>query len=309
MIQLIPARPRFQTPEHQLLLAALKAHPQAHTAKILPHETEPTIELTTDDQNILLPHAFTHHNLPYKIKWAFAPQPKPMILPNPPIEPLAETTKCYNAPIPLGVQIQPFGRNWVGTAGGPVRWLDQSGTPHWGFITNAHVTSVPTTNAQRQIHQPTTQKPAIGHTQSVAYPSPSQVNTLDVALVDTRIDGKHKTDWQILEIGRPAQTWSNASPKMTVHKTGRTTGHTHGTVRAVGVAARINYGSFVATLIDLDEIIGESQNFSAPGDSGSLILNEKTNQPLSLLFAGSGQITLAIPIRNISQNVKISFKP
>ena len=84
-----------------------------------------------------------------------------------------------------------------------------------------------------------------------------------------------------------------AVPGMTVYKTGRTTLHTVGVVRAVGVNHfNVNMGSAGVARFD-DQIVIHSgmpgpppQPFSRPGDSGSLIVDGEGN-PVGLLFAGS----------------------
>jgi hypothetical protein len=77
---------------------------------------------------------------------------------------------------------------------------------------------------------------------------------------------------------------------MTVFKTGRTTRHTRGRVRAVNVNNyQVNMGIGVARFDN--QILVEMANtpvapFSRPGDSGSLIV-DGSGQPVALLFAGS----------------------
>ncbi len=61
---------------------------------------------------------------------------------------------CQNEPIQLGTQIQPSLANWLGTAGAPVRWLDQHEQPHWGILSNWHVMAAGHEKIDRAIHQP-----------------------------------------------------------------------------------------------------------------------------------------------------------
>lgn len=88
---------------------------------------------------------------------------------------------------------------------------------------------------------------------------------------------------------RPAAI-SAAVPGMAVFKTGRTTCHTAGRVAAVNVNNYIvNMGVGIARF-DGQVIIGMDMSptrpFSRPGDSGSIIVDNK-GQPVGLLFAGS----------------------
>jgi len=97
---------------------------------------------------------------------------------------------------------------------------------------------------------------------------------------------------------------ATAVPGMRVIKSGRTTGVTTGTVTAVNVdRIQINYGTRtaprIATFNDTIEIVGDNGPFSAPGDSGSVILNRDNGRPVALLFAGDGQTTTACDLGGI----------
>lgn len=91
-----------------------------------------------------------------------------------------------------------------------------------------------------------------------------------------------------------------AVPGMRVIKSGRTTGVTRGIVTATRVnGVQVNYGTRtaprIATFNDTVQIVGEDgvTPFSMPGDSGSVILDADTGQPVALLFAGDGRNTTA----------------
>lgn len=87
---------------------------------------------------------------------------------------------------------------------------------------------------------------------------------------------------------------------MRVRKCGRTTGLTAGRVRRVAITARIHYGCGVLTFTGLAETAG----MSAPGDSGSLILDE-VNRAVGLLFAGSPALTLFCPIEAVVRGLEL----
>lgn len=95
-----------------------------------------------------------------------------------------------------------------------------------------------------------------------------------------------------------------------VHKTGAASGLTFGTVISLNSAIRVNYGLLGVLYFENSLVIrGENlQTFSQPGDSGSLILNEK-NQVVALLYAGDHQnnITFACPIEEVLKALKIRF--
>jgi len=92
----------------------------------------------------------------------------------------------------------------------------------------------------------------------------------------------------------------SVAPKlgMAVQKYGRTTGHT--TARIGGLNAPINVGFRSGTARFTGQIVIMQEGFSAPGDSGSLIVTagsgNSARRPVGLLFAGSETSTLANPI-------------
>ena len=308
MIIRASSQTRLTDPHAMLAILFLRANPDASIAYVDPHDGEPTIIAHTQSR---APRAHAHtfrDGTTFNIKWVDDSQPKIQIAEPLQLQSQSPYQACQNAPIKLGCQIQPYRKNWVGTAGGPIKFVDAVGQTHWGFITNAHVSGPPANKTEAQIHQPSDSRPPIGTTITYAYPAPHLTNTLDVALIDSKVDGHHKTDWAILPDVTPSTQWSNASPKAKVQKSGRSTGLTEAECCATGVAARINYGHAIYTFADLD-LFEAPTPFSQPGDSGSLILLKESLMPVSLLFAGSTRSTLGIPIRNIARQFKISFKP
>ncbi|CAN5699783.1 hypothetical protein BH23GEM10_BH23GEM10_12550 [soil metagenome] len=103
--------------------------------------------------------------------------------------------------------------------------------------------------------------------------------------------------------GAPTSTVNGATVNMNVQKFGRTTGHTFGVVQETNVTVSVCYvsrGLFqCAEAATFTGQIGISDgNFSAGGDSGSLIVDMNKN-PVALLFAGSSTRTLANPIGEV----------
>lgn len=101
--------------------------------------------------------------------------------------------------------------------------------------------------------------------------------------------------------GTPKSTTMGAAINLKVKKYGRTTGQTKGRVTAINATVNVGYSSGVARFVN--QIIIEPGDFSAGGDSGSLIVVDgkgpnKANdrKPVGLLFAGSFFITVANPI-------------
>ena len=89
-----------------------------------------------------------------------------------------------------------------------------------------------------------------------------------------------------------------------VAKSGRATGLTCSTVLATNVTTSVQYrkgcGSgptFGETFTGQVDVAGGS--FSAPGDSGSLVVTQDTADPVALLFAGSDQDTVGNPVSQV----------
>lgn len=225
--------------------------------------------------------------------------------------PIAEASNrhqtCQNEPISLGTQIQPAGAPWVGTAGLPVKWIGPDGDPHWGILSNAHVMLPDHPRSHHPQCQPTDRRSAIAELYDVSYPSPDEPNLIDAAIADAKINGRHTIANSILEIGTPAPEWMDASPTIPVTKAGRTTGVTTAKCKAIGAAVKVSYGDFVATFTDQDVFEQTSDPFSAPGDSGSIILDDVSHAPCSLLFAGGGRLTIGNPMRHVAERFNLYF--
>jgi hypothetical protein len=94
--------------------------------------------------------------------------------------------------------------------------------------------------------------------------------------------------------GTPSSTTATAYVGLEVRKYGRTTGQRDGVITGINATVRVGYDSGTARFIN--QIIIEPGNFSAGGDSGSVIVTQGGNNPVGLLFAGSSTITVANPI-------------
>jgi len=90
-----------------------------------------------------------------------------------------------------------------------------------------------------------------------------------------------------------------------VHKTGRTTGYTTGRVTQTDAMVRVRYPGGFALFEDQVMISSDNGSFSAPGDSGSLVLCGL--QPVALLFGGSDKITVANPISFVLDALAVKF--
>lgn len=107
---------------------------------------------------------------------------------------------------------------------------------------------------------------------------------------------------EIYEIGTVSGT-AEANIGMAVKKSGRTTGLTQGHITVVDTTIEVGYGgNRVATFEH--QIL--TNDMSEPGDSGSLLVNEK-NQAVGLLFAGSDSITVFNPISTVLDLLKVTI--
>ncbi|RMF60306.1 MAG: serine protease [Calditrichaeota bacterium] len=99
--------------------------------------------------------------------------------------------------------------------------------------------------------------------------------------------------------GVPKSQTIAASVRMLVQKYGRTTELTRGRIVAINSTVDVTYSHGVARFVD--QIVIRGRNFSAGGDSGSLIVamsrrGSDDRKPVGLLFAGSATSTIANPI-------------
>lgn len=202
--------------------------------------------------------------------------------------------KCHDCPVPGGVQIAPQNARWVGTLGAAIQLPEG-----YGFLTNEHVSGMGAVGTY--CCQPHGQAGWIGRftrTGGVRFDGP---NFIDAAVADSlRSDGPfapgtHTVVPMQLDLGRLKPEPMRASVGMKVIKSGRTTGVTRGRVVGVNGTSRVGYEEGAALFQRQVIVEADVGNFSAGGDSGSLILTEDL-RPVCLLFAGGGGQTIANPI-------------
>ena len=92
-----------------------------------------------------------------------------------------------------------------------------------------------------------------------------------------------------------------------VCKMGRTTHYTVGQIISVSHDAWIGPYSTGqnAWFEDQVRIKGLHGRFAAPGDSGSLVVDAETNEPIGLLFSGGGDYANANPIDKVMSELNI----
>ena len=109
--------------------------------------------------------------------------------------------------------------------------------------------------------------------------------------------------------GPPAQgTGMAASVGQSVAKSGRSTGLTCATVEGVNVSVQVTYASFCSspsfTVTYSDEVAIANNGFAAGGDSGSLIVDSATAQPVALLFAADATTAFGNPSSDVLNALK-----
>lgn len=120
------------------------------------------------------------------------------------------------------------------------------------------------------------------------------------------------TDFRFVDWRHHCYTMSTAplaaAPRQQVMKEGARTGFTSGKIVGVEAELPISYPrNQRAMFVNQIEIRGNSGFFSDAGDSGSIIVEESSNRPIGLLFAGNAaqNQTFANPISTVMSSLHI----
>lgn len=136
------------------------------------------------------------------------------------------------------------------------------------------------------------------------------LNEADAAIA-LPLTGAVDPSGSILDIGPLSANIVAAAVGMAVQKSGRTTGHTFGSVAAINVTVDVGYskacgGAATQVARYINQIRVTPGSFSAGGDSGSVIVEsgaadpaDGLPRPVGLLFAGSSTSTLANPMNRV----------
>ena len=215
---------------------------------------------------------------------------------------LDELRKCQNH-LKSGVEIAPHQKGWVGTLGGAVIDVD---TGRHCMFTNSHVAGAISGLAPGHvIGQPGGNGGPIGRlVRSVHIDmAPNANNLVDLCIVsDDEADRSgNKKLYAIPEMAgvgkidpRPYSE-SEVTIGLAVQKSGRTTSYTTGKIERIGNTSHVGYDAGTARFVRQYVVRGDSGNFSAPGDSGSLVV-DMNGRPVGHLYAGGGGTTLLNPI-------------
>ena len=138
--------------------------------------------------------------------------------------------------------------------------------------------------------------------------APPLNSNVDAAIAQLR-PGLMNSSGAILDIGNISSTIRTPAVGLSVQKSGRTTGHTNGTISSVSTTVNVRYprscGSNNGPVFTFtNQVVVGSSSFSAGGDSGSMIVTTGScPQPVALLFAGSSSATIGNPIGQVLQRL------
>jgi hypothetical protein len=132
------------------------------------------------------------------------------------------------------------------------------------------------------------------------------VNQVDAAIARVDDDAASEALYNGGPLGiDPAEPRQNS----VVRKCGRTTGATRGITVDVSATIKLRYTRGIALLSDqiLIQGLAAGQVFSEAGDSGSLIVDDASNEPVGLLCGGSSQFTVANRIQIVLAELGVAF--
>jgi hypothetical protein len=230
--------------------------------------------------------------------------------------------RCHQCPIPGGAQIAPEGAPWVGTLGAAITFDGGTATDGqqwgrlWGCLTNYHVAVGGRFKPGTKMLQP---GPGSAWFARLHTWSPINfrggTNYIDAAVLNCRrSDGPYAPGTDTVKPEQFGIGKINPEPYLTPKlgddavKVGRTTGVTTGKLVEMNSATAVDYGAEGTGQYDKQYVFrSASGQFSAAGDSGSLILHAATLRPMALLFAGGGRDTIANPIGFVLDHFKAAF--
>jgi len=130
--------------------------------------------------------------------------------------------------------------------------------------------------------------------------TPGARNKVDAAVAITTPD---YASAEILGLGQPSPVLGTATFGMPVTKSGRTTGVTTGSVIALNSTVNVSYGS-CGTATFVGQVM-TTAGLGASGDSGSIVLEQGTNIPVGLYFAGSALSGVMNPILDVYTALRV----
>jgi hypothetical protein len=134
---------------------------------------------------------------------------------------------------------------------------------------------------------------------------PDGDNYVDCAIA--LLDSDTAASANVLVSGPPSDV-GTAQLHTVVCKSGRTTGFTRGLIVSTDTDLRIPYD--IGTLLFRDQIAIrslDSRSFSAPGDSGALIMDDQNMSAVGLLFAGGSSMSFANHIGDVLSALNVQL--
>lgn len=134
-------------------------------------------------------------------------------------------------------------------------------------------------------------------------------NAVDAAIAEVLAPPDNYVRATVLpRVGRLASASPAAAVEaMLVHKVGRTTGYTMGTVFDISADVTVPFDTGDVIFQDQILIRGQRRMFSDQGDSGSLIVERGSKRAIGLLFAGSPRYTVANPIEAVLNQLGVTL--
>jgi len=222
-------------------------------------------------------------------------------------------TERHPRPVPIGVSV-----GHVDVTAGTLGCRVTAGC-HSYALSNAHVFSDGNDYiVGENILQPGVYDGGINPDDSIAYLSyrvpiemtETALNTVDAAIAITDIS-KVGNSTPSDGYGTPRYYSLTPSVNLNVMKYGRTTGQTYGYIDAINATVLVEYDGTNARFVR--QIIikaSNGANFSAPGDSGSLVVasgGAKERYSVGLVFAAGSGITAANPINDVLSALNVSI--
>jgi hypothetical protein len=143
--------------------------------------------------------------------------------------------------------------------------------------------------------------------------APPLSSGVDAAIAQLR-PGLMNSTGSIEDIGTISSVVKAPTVGLAVQKSGRTTGHTTGSIGSINTTVSVRYpkscGGGGGTLHTFtNQVVINSSTFSAGGDSGSLIVSNNAScpQPVALLFAGSSSSTIGNPVSLVLTRLSTSL--
>src|SRR5437660_4982725 len=145
--------------------------------------------------------------------------------------------------------------------------------------------------------------------------APLKTSGVDAAIAAV-VSGAVDSSGSILDLGTnpgdpepPAGTLATAAMGMAVAKSGRSSGLTCSSVQTINTSVRTDYqtscnGGTTFTVTFNNQVVVNGGSFSAAGDSGSLIVDSQTAQPVALLYGGNSTGTVGNPIQAVLKALK-----